>query len=74
MTSETINQELTELAKQHQNLTDKEAGQLISVYFKCENLQKTGSFKFRGAFNAISNLTPEQKSKGVLAYSAGNHA
>lgn len=74
MTSETINDELTQLAREHQELTEEEAGQKISVFFKCENLQKTGSFKFRGAYNAISMLSPEQKAKGVLAYSAGNHA
>ena len=45
----------------------------IKTYFKCENFQKTGSFKFRGAYNAISKLSPAQKKKGVLAYSAGNH-
>ena len=45
-----------------------------NVYFKCENLQKTGSFKVRGACNKIANLTEEEKSKGVIASSAGNHA
>ena len=44
------------------------------VYFKCENLQRIGAFKFRGAFNAISQLTPEQKKRGVITYSSGNHA
>ncbi|MDG0817940.1 threonine ammonia-lyase [Bdellovibrio svalbardensis] len=44
------------------------------VYFKYENTQRTGSFKFRGAFNKISNLTAEEKSRGVVASSAGNHA
>jgi threonine dehydratase len=44
------------------------------VFFKCENLQRIGAFKFRGAFNAIAQLTPEQRSRGVLAYSSGNHA
>ena len=44
------------------------------VFFKCENLQRVGAFKFRGAFNAIARLTPEQRSRGVLAYSSGNHA
>lgn len=44
------------------------------VYLKCENKQKTGSFKLRGAFNKIMNLTQEEKDKGVLASSAGNHA
>lgn len=43
------------------------------VYFKCENLQRVGAFKFRGAFNSISQLTDEQKACGVLAYSSGNH-
>jgi threo-3-hydroxy-L-aspartate ammonia-lyase len=44
------------------------------VFFKCENLQRTGSFKFRGAYNALSKLTDEQRRAGVLAYSSGNHA
>lgn len=44
------------------------------VYFKYENTQRTGSFKFRGAYNKISNLTPEEKARGVVASSAGNHA
>lgn len=44
------------------------------VYFKCENFQRTGSFKFRGAYNALVQLSPEQKEKGVLTYSSGNHA
>ena len=45
-----------------------------NVYYKCENLQKTGSFKMRGACNKIANLTDEKKSKGIIASSAGNHA
>ena len=45
-----------------------------NVYIKAENLQLTGSFKLRGAFNKISSLTDEEKSKGVIACSAGNHA
>lgn len=44
------------------------------VLIKAENLQRTGSFKFRGAFNMISSLTNEKKRKGVVAYSSGNHA
>lgn len=44
------------------------------IYFKFENTQRTGSFKFRGAYNKISNLTPEEKARGVVASSAGNHA
>jgi len=44
------------------------------VYLKLENLQKTGSFKLRGAFNKIQSLTADEKAKGVIAASAGNHA
>lgn len=45
-----------------------------NVYLKCENKQKTGAFKLRGAYNKIASLTEEEKSKGVIASSAGNHA
>ena len=45
-----------------------------SVFFKCENFQKTGSYKPRGAVNAILNLSEEQRSKGVLTHSSGNFA
>lgn len=44
------------------------------VFFKCENFQRAGAFKFRGAFNAMAQLTPEQRQRGVLTYSSGNHA
>jgi threo-3-hydroxy-L-aspartate ammonia-lyase len=44
------------------------------VFFKAEHLQRSGSFKFRGAYNALSRLTPEQRSRGVVAFSSGNHA
>jgi threonine dehydratase len=44
------------------------------VFVKCENLQRTGAFKFRGAFNALSQFTPEQRHAGVVTYSSGNHA
>lgn len=44
------------------------------IYLKCENLQLTGSFKVRGAYYRIANLTEEEKSHGVIACSAGNHA
>ena len=43
------------------------------VFFKCENFQRTGSFKFRGAYNALSRLGPEEGRRGVLTYSSGNH-
>ncbi|MGE0219706.1 pyridoxal-phosphate dependent enzyme [Mycolicibacterium sp.] len=44
------------------------------VFFKCENLQKIGAFKARGAFNAVLQLDDEQRKRGVVAFSAGNHA
>jgi len=44
------------------------------VYLKCENLQRTGSYKIRGAYNRLSKLTAEERSHGVVAASAGNHA
>jgi threonine dehydratase len=51
---------------------DERAG--AKVFFKCENFQRMGAFKFRGAYNALSNLSDEQKRRGVVAYSSGNHA
>jgi threonine dehydratase len=44
------------------------------IYVKCENFQRIGAFKMRGAYNAISLLTEQQKAKGVIAHSSGNHA
>ncbi len=44
------------------------------IYFKCENFQKIGAFKFRGAYNAISQLSDKQKRQGIITYSSGNHA
>lgn len=44
------------------------------VFFKCENLQRMGAFKFRGAFNALSRFSPEQRKAGVVTFSSGNHA
>jgi threonine dehydratase len=44
------------------------------VFLKAETLQRTGTFKFRGAFNTIMNLSPEQRKRGVIAWSSGNHA
>jgi threonine dehydratase len=44
------------------------------VYLKCEHLQRTGSFKLRGALNLIAQLTPDERARGVVAASAGNHA
>ena len=44
------------------------------VHFKCENFQRTGAFKIRGGYNAVSQLSPEAKDRGVITYSSGNHA
>ena len=44
------------------------------VFLKCENFQRMGAFKFRGAFNALSKFSPEQRKRGVVAFSSGNHA
>ena len=44
------------------------------IWLKCENLQRTGSFKFRGAYNAISQLSAKERARGILASSSGNHA
>jgi threonine dehydratase len=44
------------------------------LFFKCENFQKVGAFKFRGATNAVLSLTPEEKRRGVVTHSSGNHA
>ena len=57
-------------------LTSSSADALIGaeLFFKCENLQRMGAFKFRGAYNALSQLGPEERKRGVLAFSSGNHA
>jgi threonine dehydratase len=57
-------------------MTSRTADEALSakLYFKCENLQRMGAFKFRGAFNALSRFTPEQRRAGVVTFSSGNHA
>jgi threonine dehydratase len=57
-------------------LTSRQADELAGaqLFFKCENFQRVGAFKFRGAYNAISCLSQEQRAKGVVAFSSGNHA
>ncbi|MFW9985888.1 MAG: pyridoxal-phosphate dependent enzyme [Candidatus Odinarchaeota archaeon] len=45
-----------------------------SIFFKCENFQRIGAFKFRGAYNAISQLTEKEQQRGVITHSSGNHA
>jgi len=44
------------------------------LFFKCENFQRMGAFKFRGAYNALAQFTPAQRERGVIAFSSGNHA
>ena len=44
------------------------------LFFKCENFQRMGAFKFRGAYNALAQFTPAQRQAGVIAFSSGNHA
>jgi threonine ammonia-lyase len=56
----------------HSNIFSDESGN--DVYIKPENLQRTGAFKIRGAYNKIAKLTEEEKKRGVIAASAGNHA
>ncbi len=45
-----------------------------ALFFKCENFQRVGAFKFRGAYNKLASLTPEERKRGVVAFSSGNHA
>jgi threonine dehydratase len=56
----------------HSGMADELLG--AQLFFKCENLQRTGSFKFRGAYNALAQLDAAQRQRGVLTFSAGNHA
>ena len=53
-------------------IADERTG--ATLFFKCENLQRSGAFKFRGAYNAIAALPDAQKARGVVAFSSGNHA
>ena len=53
-------------------ILDQELG--AHVFFKCENLQRMGAFKFRGAYNALAQFSPAQRKAGVVAFSSGNHA
>jgi threo-3-hydroxy-L-aspartate ammonia-lyase len=57
-------------------MTSETANKLAdaALFFKCENLQRMGAFKFRGAYNALAQFTPEQRKAGVCAFSSGNHA
>lgn len=69
-----------ERLKGHSNLTPVMTSRTLNrmvgadVFFKCENFQRIGAFKFRGAFNSISQLSDTEKARGVITYSSGNHA
>jgi threonine dehydratase len=69
-------QRLVDVAHHTPVLTSTTANELAEaqLYFKCENFQRIGAFKFRGAYNAIAQFTPEQRAGGVITYSSGNHA
>ena len=69
-------QRIKDVAKRTPVLTSSSIDALTGaqVHFKCENFQRMGAFKFRGAYNALSQLSPEQKQRGVVAFSSGNHA
>ncbi len=56
----------------HSNYLSGQVG--VDVFLKCENLQRTGAYKLRGAYNRMSKLTAAERRKGVVAASAGNHA
>lgn len=56
----------------HSRTLDRLTG--ATLFFKCENFQRTGSFKFRGAYNALATLPEAERRRGVLTYSSGNHA
>ena len=69
-------QRIKGVARRTPVLTSTTADALVGaeLFFKCENLQRMGAFKFRGAYNALSQLGPEERKRGVLAFSSGNHA
>ncbi|BAZ67665.1 MAG: threo-3-hydroxy-L-aspartate ammonia-lyase [Pelatocladus maniniholoensis HA4357-MV3] len=73
---ETAAKHLTGVAHRTPVMTSTTVNQRTNsqVFFKCENFQRTGSFKFRGAYNALLQLTKDQKQKGVITFSSGNHA
>ena len=70
----------TERLRGHANVTPVMTSRILNktvgmkVFLKCENFQRVGAFKFRGAFNTISQLTDQQKERGIITYSSGNHA
>ena len=69
-------QRLAGVAHRTPVMTSRTANELTGaeLFFKCENFQRLGAFKFRGAYNALVQFTPEQRKGGVVAFSSGNHA
>jgi threo-3-hydroxy-L-aspartate ammonia-lyase len=69
-------QRLKGVANRTPVLTSRTANEMTGaeLFFKCENYQRMGAFKFRGAYNALAQFTPEQREGGVCAFSSGNHA
>ena len=67
---------LTDVAHRTPVLTSTTADRRVGaqLFFKCENLQRMGAFKFRGAYNALAQFTPQQRLRGVVPFSSGNHA
>lgn len=67
---------IREQARRTPFMTSRQADEMTSanVFFKCENLQRMGAFKFRGAYNALAQLSRDERKRGVLAFSSGNHA
>jgi threo-3-hydroxy-L-aspartate ammonia-lyase len=67
---------IANIAHRTPTLTSGTADDLVGaeLYFKCENFQRMGAFKFRGAYNALAQFTQIQRSAGVIAFSSGNHA
>ncbi len=66
--------------KGHANITPVMTSRTLNhktgaeIFFKCENFQRVGAFKFRGAYNAMSRLSDDQKARGIITHSSGNHA
>lgn len=73
---EAAHQRLAGVANKTPVMTSRTVNELTQsqVFFKCENFQRMGAFKFRGAYNALSQLSEQQKRQGVLTFSSGNHA
>jgi threonine dehydratase len=69
-------QRLAGIARRTPVMTSSTANELTSaeLFFKCENLQRMGAFKFRGAYNSLAQFSAEQRRHGVVAFSSGNHA